>query len=60
MIDPDFLAELVRAPEVVLARYSLSEEERAAVLKAVAKLASSPSHQHAQALKTALVKRLAT
>lgn len=60
MIDPDFLAELVRAPEAVLARYTLSEEERAAVLQAVAKLASSPSHQRAQALKTALVKRVAT
>lgn len=60
MIDPDFLAELVRAPEAVLARYSLSEEERAAVLQALAKLARSPSHRHAQVLKTALVKRLAT
>jgi hypothetical protein len=60
MIDPDFLAELVRAPETVLAQYSMSHEERAAVLQAVAKLGSTPPHQHARLLKTALVKRWAT
>lgn len=59
MIDPDFLAELVRAPEAVLAQYQLSREERAAVLQAVAKLGSTPAHQHAQALKAVLVKRVA-
>ncbi len=60
MIDPDFLAELVRAPETVLAQYQLSHEERVAVLQALAKLGSTPAHQRARALKAALVKRLAT
>lgn len=60
MIDPDFLAELVRAPETVLAQYQLSHAERVAVLQALVKLGSTPAHQHARALKTALVKRLAT
>ncbi len=60
MIDPDFLAELVRAPEAVLAEYSLSQEERAAVLQAVTKLGSTPGRQHARALQTALLKRWAT
>lgn len=60
MIDPDFLAELVRAPDAVLDGYSLSPEERAAVLQAVAKLGSTPSHRHAQVFQSALVKRWAT
>lgn len=60
MIDPDFLAELVRAPEAVLDRYALSQEERAAVLQAVAKLGSTPSHHRARVLEAALVKRWAT
>ena len=60
MIDPDFLAELVRAPEVLLDQYVLSQEERTAILQAVAKLGSAPAHEHARALTAALVKRWAT
>lgn len=60
MIDPDFLAELVRAPEAVLAQYQLSYEERAALLQAVAKLGSTPAHQQVRALQKALMKRWAT
>lgn len=60
MIDQDFLAELVRAPEAVLSEYALSPEERTAILEAVAKLGSTPVSQRRLALQTALVKRLAT
>jgi hypothetical protein len=60
MIDPDFLAELVRSPDAVLTQYQLSAEERTAVLEAVAKLGSTSAPQRERALKTALVKRWAT
>ena len=32
MIDPDFLAELLRAPETLLAQYELSDAERVVIL----------------------------
>lgn len=60
MIDPDFLAELQRAPEAVLARYELTDDERAAVRSAVGRLAQTPTHQRAQELGTALLRRVAT
>ena len=60
MIDQDFLAELVRAPEAILAEYALSPEERTAVLEAVAKLGSTPASKRGPALQAALVKRWAT
>ena len=60
MIDPDFLAELQSAPEAVLARYELTEEERAAVRTAVVRLAQTPAHRRAQELGTALLRRVAT
>lgn len=60
MIDQDFLAELVRAPEAVLSEYALSPEERTAILEAVAKLGSTPAPQRGLALQAALVRRLAT
>ena len=60
MIDPDFLAELVRAPDAVLAGYRLSAEERAAILEAVRRLGHTPSKQEARAFQSALVKRWAT
>lgn len=60
MIDPDFLDELVRAPETVLARYELTREEEAALLQAVAKARSTPTHQQAQTFQRALVRRWST
>jgi len=60
MIDPDFLAELQRAPEAVIARYELSEDERAAVRTAVARLAQTPANRRAHELGTALLRRVAT
>ena len=60
MIDPEFLADLQRAPETILAQYELSEDERATVLAALERLAKTPSAQRAHALRTALIRRVAT
>jgi len=60
MIDPDFLAELVRAPEAVLAQYELTREERAALLLAVSKARSTPTHRQARTFQRALVRRWST
>ena len=60
MIDSEFLADLQRAPEAVLAEYELSDEERATVLRALARLAATPSGQRAQTLRTELIRRVAT
>lgn len=60
MIDPDFLADLQRSPDTVLAQYELSEDERRTVLNALARLASAPAHQRAQEFRTALIRRVAT
>lgn len=60
MIDADFLAELQRAPDMVLARYELNDDERATVLGALARLAATPVGQRTQVLSTALIRRVAT
>jgi hypothetical protein len=60
MVDPDFLNELVGAPETVLSRYQLSSEERGAILQAIGGLGQNPSPQQTRVLQAALVKRWAT
>ena len=60
MIDPEFLADLQRSPETVLAQFVLNDDERATVLSALVRLAKTPTHQRAHALRTALLKRVAT
>jgi hypothetical protein len=60
MIDADFLADLQRTPETVLAQYELSSTERATVEQALVRLALTPSHQRAHALRNALIQRVAT
>lgn len=60
MIDPDFLADLQRAPDLVLGQYELTSEERATVEQALARLAKTPSNQRAHALRNALIRRVAT
>ena len=42
MIDPDFLEDLQRAPEPILAEYELSDDERSTVLSALGRL--GPRH----------------
>jgi hypothetical protein len=60
MIDPDFLADLQRSPEPILAQYDLNEQERSTVLGALARLAQTPKPQRAQAFQSALIRRVAT
>jgi hypothetical protein len=60
MIDPDFLADLQRAPDRILAEYELTDDERATVLAALARLGQGSASQRAVALRTALIRRVAT
>jgi hypothetical protein len=60
MIDPDFLADLQRAPETVLAQYELNDDERRTVLGALARLGTTPAAGRAQEFRTALIRRVAT
>ena len=59
MIDPDFLEELRRAPEPVLAQYELTDDEGAAIRHALARLGAAPA-QHAYEFRNALLRRVAT
>jgi len=60
MIDPDFLADLQKSPDVVLAQYELSADERSTVLGAIARLDKAPVRERAQAFRSALIRRVAT
>lgn len=60
MIDPDFLADLQRAPDTVLGQFQLSDDERSTVAQALDRLAKTPAHQRAHALRNALIRRVAT
>ena len=60
MIDPDFLADLQRAPDTVLAQFQLSDDERSTVTQALDRLARTPAHQRVHALRNALIRRVAT
>ncbi|HEY7648717.1 MAG TPA: hypothetical protein VID04_06890 [Methylomirabilota bacterium] len=60
MIDAEFLAELRRAPDDVLARYDLTDAERTAVRSALDRLSHAPPGDQALALRTALLRRVAT
>jgi hypothetical protein len=59
MIDKEFIAALVRDPDVLLAEYELSAEERSAIMQAVGRTnTSEPERTHA--LRVVLMKRWAT
>ncbi len=60
MIDPDFVAEMQRTPDAVLQQYDLNDEERAAVRQALDRLGDTPPSRRANALRTVLLKRVAT
>ncbi|HYB43800.1 MAG TPA: hypothetical protein VEL75_18620 [Candidatus Methylomirabilis sp.] len=60
MIDKKFLADLVRAPDEVLAGYDLSAEERAAIMQAVGRSGSASEQERERALQVVLMKRWAT
>ena len=59
MIDPDFLEDLRRAPEPILAQYELTEDERVTVRSALDRLSSARA-QHAYEFRNALLRRVAT
>ena len=60
MIDPEFVADLERSPDTVLAQFQLTEDERAAVSHALVRLAQTPAHQRAREFHSALIRRVAT
>src|SRR5712691_1731694 len=60
MIDPEFLAELQRTPEPLLAEYELSDAERATVQQALIRLARTPSSERRHAFRSSLISRVAT
>jgi hypothetical protein len=60
MIDPDFLADLQRAPEPILAQYELTDDERATVLSALTRLGQASANARASEFRSALIRRVAT
>ena len=60
MIDPEFLVELQRAPESLLAQYELSNSERAIVELALARLAQTPLSERRRQFSNTLISRVAT
>ena len=60
MVDPEFVAEAQRTPDAVLSQYDLTEEERIAVRQALDRLGDTPANRRAHALRTVLLKRVAT
>ena len=60
MIDPEFLAELQRAAEPLLAQYELTEAERATVELALARLAQTPVSERRRQFSNTLISRVAT
>jgi hypothetical protein len=60
MVDPEFVAEAQRTPDAVLKQYELTDEERVAVRQALDRLGDTPANRRAHALRTALLKRVAT
>jgi hypothetical protein len=60
MVDPEFMADLERAPDRVLAQFQLNADEISAVRLALDHLAHTPPHKRAGELHTALIRRVAT
>ncbi len=60
MVDKSFLAEMVKDPAVVLARYELEADERAAIMQAIARTGTQSESERSRALQAALMKRWAT
>lgn len=60
MIDPEFLAELQREPEPLLAQYELSDAERATVRQALVRLTMTPASERRRQFQSSLIRRVAT
>ena len=59
MTDPDFLGDIVRAPEETLAEFTLSADERSTVLQAVGRAGEAPTPERLRAVKAVMMKRWA-
>jgi hypothetical protein len=59
MTDPDFFADLVRAPEAILAEFTLSADERSTVLQAVGRAGQAPTPERLRTVKAVMMKRWA-
>jgi len=60
MIDPEFLAELQRSPDALLAQYQLTDAERATIQQALDRLAKTPAGLRRHEFHNALIRRVAT
>lgn len=60
MVDANFLADLQRSPDAILAQYELSDDERTAIRQALARLDKTPSKDRSRVLRNALIRRVAT
>jgi len=60
MIDPEFVADLQRAPDTVLAQFVLTDDEKTAVHQALVRLAETPPNRRAHEFHSALIRRVAT
>lgn len=60
MVDEGFLAELVRAPDAVLAGYELTVEERAVIMQALGHEPHVSEQERADVLQNVMLKRWAT
>ncbi|MBI4270658.1 MAG: hypothetical protein A3F92_02065 [Candidatus Rokubacteria bacterium RIFCSPLOWO2_12_FULL_71_22] len=60
MIDPEFLVELQRSPDALLAQYQLTDDERAKIQQALDRLAKTPVDVHRHEFHNALIRRVAT
>jgi hypothetical protein len=59
MIDREFLADLVRDPEGILAGYDLTAEERAVIMHALGHAPLVSEHDRAEFLQNVMLKRWA-
>lgn len=60
MIDREFLADLVRDPDVILAGYELSAEERGVIMQALGHGVHVSEEERAHVLQNVMLKRWAT
>jgi hypothetical protein len=60
MVDREFLADLVRDPDAVLAGFELTADERSVILQAVGRGAHVSEQERAHALELVMLKRWAT
>jgi hypothetical protein len=59
MIDREFLADLVRDPEGMLAGYELTAEERAVIVQALGRMPPGSEQERGKFLENVLLKRWA-